>query len=419
MGQQFALAPNETRRYTRTKNAAQSLRLRVDVPLLGTVITLLVFGLLMVFSASWDVSLRLYGSHYGIFARQVRWLALGSIIMAVLVFSSYKWIPRFVVPAMGVAIALLLAVLLFGEGRFGSIRTLFEGSIQPSELAKLVTILYLAVWLHAKKERLHDVSLGLVPLGLILGIVGGLIMRQPDLSAALTIFILGGMLFFLAGGDIKQIIFLVVIAVFVGWVMVQFNPTGSERMGTYIPGLEDPLNASYHVRRSLGAFVNGGWLGTGISNGTVKLNHLPLPHSDSIFAVVGEELGVWGSTLTVILYGMILWRGMVIARNAPDNLGRLLAAGLSFWLVMEAFFNMSGMLGLLPFAGNALPFVSSGGSSLIVSMVAIGILLNISRLSVEERAKEERRSFSEIVGLRRGNRRGRVSRARRARTAGK
>jgi len=419
MGQQFAIAPNQTRRYTRTKNAAQALRLRVDVPLLGTVITLLAFGLLMVFSASWDVSLKLYESHYGIFTRQVRWLVLGSGIMAVLVFINYKWISRFVVPAMGVAIALLLAVLVFGEGRFGSIRTLFEGSIQPSELAKLVTILYLAVWLHAKKERLHDVSLGLVPLGLILGIVGGLIMRQPDLSAALTIFILGGMLFFLAGGDIKQIIFLVVIAVFVGWVMVWFNPTGSERMGTYIPGLEDPLNASYHVRRSLGAFVNGGWLGTGISNGTVKLNHLPLPHSDSIFAVVGEELGVWGSTLTVILYSMILWRGLVIARNAPDNLGRLLAAGLSFWLVMEAFFNMSGMLGLLPFAGNALPFVSAGGSSLIVSMVAIGILLNISRLSVEERAKEERRNFSEIVGLRRGNRRGRVSRTRRARTAGK
>ena len=244
-------------------------------------------------------------------------------------------------------------------------------------------------------------------------------MRQPDLSAAITIFILGGMLFFLAGGDIKQIIFVVVVAVFVGWVIVWFNPTGNERMGTYLPGLKDPLEASYHVQRSLGAFVKGGWWGAGISAGTVKLNYLPLPHSDSIFAVVGEELGVWGSILMVFLYGMILWRGLVIARNAPDDLGRLLAAGLSFWLVMEAFFNMSGMLGLLPFAGNALPFVSAGGSSLIISMMAIGILLNISRLSVEERAKEERRNFSEIVGLRRRDRRGRVSRSRRTRTARK
>ena len=151
----------------------------------------------------------------------------------------------------------------------------------------------------------------------------------------------------------------------------------------------------------------------------VKLNSFPLPHSDSIFAVVGEELGVSGAILLVGLYGMLLWRGLVIAHNAPDELGRLLAAGLSFWLVMEAFFNMSGMLGLLPFAGNALPFVSAGGSSLLVSMAAIGILLNISRISTEKRAKEERRTLGEIVGLRRGNRRGRVSRSRRARTARK
>jgi cell division protein FtsW len=169
----------------------------------------------------------------------------------------------------------------------------------------------------------------------------------------------------------------------------------------------------------LGAFVNGGWIGTGISNGTVKLNNLPLPHSDSIFAVIGEELGVWGSTLMVILYGVILWRGMVIARNAPDELGRLLAAGLCLWLVMEAFFNMAGILGLLPFAGNALPFISAGGSSLVVSMMAIGILLNISRFSTAKRDQEERRTFSEVVGLRRWYRRGRVSRSRRTRTARK
>ena len=419
MGQRVALASDRTRRYTRKKNAAQSLRLKVDVPLLGTIATLLGFGLLMVFSASWDVSLELYESHYGVFARQLLWLGLGTVIMTVLVFINYHWLARFVVPAMVVAVVLLAGVLIIGEGRFGSVRTVNKGSIQPSELAKLVVILYLAVWLFAKKERLHDVSLGLMPLALILGVVGGLIMRQPDLSAAITIFILGGILFFLAGGDIKQIIFLVVMAVFVGWIVVWFNPTGNERMGSYIPGLKDPLNASYHVQRSLGAFINGGWLGTGISDGTVKLNNFPLPHSDSIFAVVGEELGVWGAVLMVILYGMLLWRGLVIARNAPDELGRLLAAGLSFWLVMEAFFNMSGMLGLLPFAGNALPFVSAGGSSLIVSMMAIGILLNISRLSVEKRAKEERRTFSEIVGLRRGNRRRRVSRARRTRTARK
>jgi cell division protein FtsW len=417
MGQRVAVAPKRTQRYADTKNAGQALRLRIDVPLLGAIVTLLAFGILMVFSASWDVSLYLYDSHFGVFTRQLLWLGVGSIMMAALIFIDYRWIARLVVPAMGVTIAMLVAVLVINEVRLGSARTVNEGSVQPSELAKLVTVLYLAVWLFAKKERLHDVWLGLVPLGLILGLLGGLILRQPDLSAALTIFILGGMLFFLAGGDIKQIIILVVIAVLVGWIIVWFNPTGNERMETYLPGLRDPLDASYHVRRSLGAFVNGGWLGTGISNGTVKLNNLPLPHSDSIFAVVGEELGVWGATLMVILFGIILWRGLAIARNAPDGLGRLLAAGLSFWLVMEAFLNMGGILGLLPFAGNALPFVSAGGSSLVVSMMAIGILLNISRFSEEKREREERRTFSEVVGLRRWYRRGRVSRSRRHRTA--
>ena len=416
MGQRLVLTSNRSRSYTRAASAQPTLRLKVDVPLLAIVITLLAIGILMVFSASWDFSLTNYGSHTYIFARQLQWLALGTLITIALVFVNYHWLSRFVVPMMLVTIAMLFVVLFINEVRHGATRTVSGGSYQPSELAKLVIILYLAVWLFAKKERLHDVNIGLLPLGMILGVVGGLILRQPDLSATITIFILGGMLFFLAGGDLKQIIILVVIAVLVGWIVVWFNPTGNERMGTYLPGLKDPLDASYHVRRSLGAFVNGGWLGTGISDGTVKLNDLPLPHNDSIYAVIGEELGVWGAVLMVILYGLLLWRGLVIARNAPDDLGRLIAAGLSFWLVMEAFFNMAGMLGLLPFAGNALPFISAGGSNLIVSMVAIGILLNISRLSVEKQDQEQRRTLGEIVGLRRWDRRGRVSRTRRTRS---
>jgi len=420
MGQRVVLVASSAKQSSslaRGETRAKDAHLKIDVPLLVTVFTLLAVGVLMVFSASWDFSWKVYDSSSYIFLRQLMWLGIGTAVAALLVFFNYHWLTRFVVPAMLATVGLLFVVLVINEVRHGAARSMTGGSIQPSELAKLVIILYLAVWLYAKEERLHDVSLGLIPLGLMLGVVGGLILRQPDLSAAITVFILGGMLFFLAGGDLKQISFLVVIALLVGWVIVWFNPTGSERMGTYLPGLRDPLEASYHVRRSLGAFVNGGWFGAGISNGTVKLNDLPLPHNDSIYAVIGEELGVWGAGLIVILYGLILWRGLVIARNAPDGLGRLLAAGLSFWLVMEALFNMAGMLGLLPFAGNALPFISAGGSSLVVSLMAVGILLNISRLSVEKRAQEERRTFHEVVGLRRWNRGGRVSRPGRARTA--
>ena len=417
MGQQVAVAPRTTRKPARKKDAQRSLRLKVDVPMLVGVISVLAIGILVVFTASWDFSWKIYGSYTYIFTRQLLWLALGLAVAGVLIFVDYRWLARFVVPMLVVTGVLLVSVLMVSEERHGAIRTILDGSIQPSELAKLVIILYVSVWLASNQLRLHDVSLGLIPLGLILGGVGGLILRQPDLSAALTIFILGGMLFFLAGGETKQIIFLVVIAMLAGWVIVWFNPTGSERMGTYIPALQDPLAASYHVRRSIGAFVSGGWLGAGITQGTVKLNDLPLPHNDSIYAVIGEEFGVWGAALMVLVYVFLLWRGLVIAKNAPDDLGRLLAGGLSFWLAMEAFFNMAGMLSLLPFAGNALPFVSAGGSSMLVSMAAVGILLNISRLSAEKQEQEERRTFSEIVGLRRWDRRGRVSRTRRTRSA--
>jgi cell division protein FtsW len=287
------------------------------------------------------------------------------------------------------------------------------GSIQPSELAKLVTVIYLAVWLYSKHEYLSDINFGLLPLAGILGALGGLIFVQPDLSAVITILFLGGTLFFLAGGDLRQIGIMLVVAVLVGWLVVAVNQTGGERVASYLVGLKDPTNASYHVQRSLEAFVNGGWFGVGIGNARTKLTGLPVPPTDSIFAVVGEETGVLGSTTLVVMYVILLWRGLGIARRAPDLLGTLLAAGLSLWIAMEALVNMAVMLNLLPFAGNALPFISAGGSNLVVSLAAVGILMNISRSSV--RVKEnEGRSFIAVVDLRGRNRRRRVSRSRRA-----
>ncbi len=388
------------------------VRLGVDVPMVLVVATLMIFGLLMVYSASWDYSFILTGSPTRIFARQVLWMVLGSVAATILAFLNYHNWRRLSVPAMGVTILALIAVLFISEERHGAVRTMLGGSIQPSELAKLVTVIYLAVWLYSKQGQLSDVNFGLVPLAGILGIVGGLIFVQPDLSAVLTIFFLGGILFFLAGGDLRQIGLLVVVALLVGWLVVVVNRTGSERVASYLAGLKDPTHASYHVQRSMEAFVRGGWFGVGIGNAQTKLTGLPVPPTDSIFAVVGEETGVIGSTFLVALYVILLWRGLGIARRAPDLLGTLLAAGLSLWLAMEAFVNMAVMLNLLPFAGNALPFISAGGSNLVVSMAAIGILINISRLSSQPQA-EDGRSHVAVVDLRRRDRRRRVSRARR------
>jgi cell division protein FtsW len=295
-------------------------------------------------------------------------------------------------------------------------RTLFQGSGQPSEFAKLAVVIYLAVWLFARKEQLGSVSFGLLPLSVILGIIGGLILLQPDLSATVTIFIIGGIMFFLAGGDLRQILFFLVIGILVGWVVFTFHPTGSQRLSEYVISIQDLTQAPLHLSRSLEALVKGSWFGVGIGRAETKLTGLPVPPTDSIFAVIGEEVGILGSTVIIVLNVVLLWRGLKIAQVAPDGLGKLLAAGLSIWLAIEAFINMAVIVGLVPFAGNALPFISYGGSNLFVSLAAIGILLNISRVSARSQEKEER-SLNAVIDLRRRDRRWGVSSSRRTKGA--
>jgi cell division protein FtsW len=382
----------------------------VDLPLMLVMIAILVFGLLMVFSASWDFSLAMYAAPMHMFNRQVLWLGLGLVLAYILSRIDYHSWRTLSVPLMLGTIGLLVAVLFVNEIRNGAVRTLLGGSIQPSELAKVVTIIYLAVWMHSKREQMHDIQWGLIPLAVILGTVGGLIYIQPDLSATATVFVLGGLLFFIAGGDLRQIAFLLVIAIFVGVLVVQVSSTGQQRVSSYVSGLKDPTLASYHVRRSFEAIVKGGWFGVGIGRANTKLTGLPVPPTDSIFAVIAEELGVFGATGTVLLYVVLVWRGLRIAEKAPDMLGSLLASGLTFWLALEAVINMLVMVGLVPFAGNALPFISAGGSNLVASLAAIGILLNVSRQIESGADREEWRNLGATIDLRGRNRRRGLSR---------
>ncbi len=399
------------------RTPALQARRTPDLPLLVGTAVLIVFGLIMMYSASWDYSLAQYGAPMYMFERQVMWLGVGLICAGVLALVDYHRLRKVIVPAMILTIVLLLAVLFMNEVLLGAKRSLYEGSYQPSELAKLVTIVYLSVWLYAKREHLHDVSLGLVPLGVILGVVGGLIYQQPDLSAAGTVLIMGGLLFFLAGGALKQIGLLLIVAVAAGYVVVQISPTGHERVAEFLAGLKDPTQASYHVQRSFEAIVNGGLFGVGLGRAQSKMTGLPVPPTDSIFAVVVEELGLLGAALLIALYVFVVWRGFVIARRAPDMLGTLLATGLAAWIAVEASINMMVLVGLLPFAGNALPFVSAGGSNLVASLAAIGIVLNVSRQEGPVIEEEERRPVSAAPNLRRWHRRRRVSRPRRAASA--
>src|SRR5919109_1435286 len=396
---------------------AKKPRRGVDIPLILAVVALTVFGLIMLYSASFDFSFNLFGSPTHMFARQVKWLGVGILLAFGLSRFDYHYWRNVVVFAMLATIGLLVTVLFINEIRLGASRSLYEGSYQPSEVAKLISIIYIAIWLYAKRDFLHDISLGLIPLGIILGIIGGLIYLQPDISAAGTVLILGGLLFFLAGADIRQIVFLLFLAVFIGWVVVQFSATGQDRVASFLAGLQDPTHASYHVQRSLEAVIKGGIFGVGLGQADTKLTGLPFAPTDSIFAVIVEELGLFGAVLLMSLYAVLVWRGLIIARRAPDMLGTLLASGITFWIGIEALINMAVMVGLMPFAGNALPFISAGGSNLVSTLSAIGIILNISRQSGESVKKEEKdwRSFGAVVDLRRGNGRRSVSRSRRSR----
>lgn len=384
-----------------------------DLILIAVIIALSIFGLLMLYSAGTDFSLQTYGSATYIFNKQLLWMAIGAMTAFLLSRIDYHLWQKIAVPLMAITVVLLIAVLINNEVRNNAVRTFFGGSVQPSELAKLATIIYLSVWLYSKREHMHDFQLGLIPLAFILGSIGGLIFLQPDLSAAVTIFVLGWLLFFLAGGEMRQIILFSIVALAAGWLVVQFSSTGRARISSYVAGLKDPLQSSDHVLWSLEAIFKGKLFGVGIGQATTKLIGLPFSATDSIFAVIVEELGLVGAAGLTGLYGILAWRGMKIASKAPDSLGSVMAAGLTFWITFEAVINMAVMVGLLPFAGNALPFVSAGGSNLISTLAALGILLNISRQSgVAALAAEERKMYSASINLRGRDRRRGVPRTR-------
>jgi cell division protein FtsW len=392
------------------KKRGRQVQLGLDVPLLLATITLTIFGLVMVFSASWDFSYIIHDSNTYMFGRQALFAVLGILSAVLAYFLDYHHWRRLALPMMAVTVIALGAVFLVNEVRYGAARTLSEGSFMPSEAAKLVTIIYLSVWLYAKRNQINKIGFGLFPLGVIIGIMGGLILAQPDISAVITLVILGGILFFLAGGELRQIFILLMIVVLMGWVIVQVQPTAKQRIADYYNGLQDPTSASYHVQRSIEAFSRGGFFGVGIGNAQTKLTGLPVPPTDSVFAVVAEETGVLGTTVLIGFYVLVAVRGMKVSREAPDMLGALLAAGLTFWIILEALINMAMMVGLLPFAGNALPFISLGGSNLMVTLFSIGIIMNISRLSKMPEAANERNQHA-FDGISRSNRRRDQSRA--------
>ncbi|WP_082389968.1 FtsW/RodA/SpoVE family cell cycle protein [Ornatilinea apprima] len=419
MGESTFVASQETTQPRARQRPVHSLRLQMDVPLVLIVASLLVIGLLAVYSSSWEFSLREYEDTSGVFLRQVGFVLLGSGVAVVLSMFDYHLYRKLAVPMMLATIGLLVLVIILNRNNDAEYsRTLFGASVQPSELAKLVAIIYLTVWLASKQAQLNSLSIGLVPMMVILGITAAIIMIQPDFSAAITVVLLGITLFFLAGSDLRQIILLVLIIALMGVLVYFISDTAQERINNFEIGLKTPTEAAYHVKRAFEAVIKGGLFGVGIGRGTTKyMGGLPVPWTDSIFAIVAEETGLIGASVLVLLFLAFIWRGTLIANRAPDLSGKLLAGGVTFWIGFEAILNIAGLLNLAPVAGNALPLISAGGSNMVATLAGIGILFNVARSDHRKQTDTEGRNYRAVVDLRGRNGGRRVSR--RGRSAGR
>ena len=357
-------------------------KLKSDKLLFLATFVLVCLSVVMVYSASAVLAMDKIGNPYYYLFKQGAWAVLGLFMLWVVMRLDYRNLRQPVViwTALG-GVALALVLVLFMPARNGSHRwfAMFGITLQPSELAKLAVILFTAALLERRMHRIDEVGYSLVPIAGATGLVAGLVLIEPDFGTALSILAIVCVMIFAAGISYRYIIGTALVMLPVIGVVLLSAGYRRRRLLSFLNPEADPLGAGYQFIQSRIAIGKGGIFGQGVMDGTQKLFYLPEPHTDFIFAVIGEELGLIGATLIVICFGVIAWRGFRAAALAPDRFGAFLAIGLTTMIVLQAFFNMSVVLGLVPNKGIALPFVSAGGSSLLISLMGMGILLNVSQ----------------------------------------
>jgi len=390
-----------------------------DVGVMLSVAGLIVIGLMMVYSATFDWSFQEYGSSFHIALRQITWTGMGLVVLVAFALVPYEWWREAAVPIMGGTLVLLVLVLLLGDKRFGAQRSFWNGSIHPGELTKLTMVIYIAAWLSSKGDQIRDISYGLIPFGVLIGVVTGLIVAQPDLGTAVLVALTSLAVFFFAGADIFQLAGGGVVSLLTFLVLVSRFPHASKRVDEWMQVWRDPHMAGHHMQQTLIALGSGGPFGVGLGQGQQKLGYLPTPHTDAIFAVLGEETGLMGCLLVIGLFAFFAYRGFKITMEAQDPFASLLACGVTCWITFQALINLGVVTGLLPFTGMALPFISSGGSGLVTAMAGIGLLLSVSRGRVPGRQPRRREESSKYASLDRrwGNGGARVPRSSRRTSA--
>ncbi|MDX9850234.1 MAG: FtsW/RodA/SpoVE family cell cycle protein [Anaerolineaceae bacterium] len=392
----------------------------IDFPLVLIVLALYLFGLVILYSASMPMAY--YASEpttpWNYVSRQAIFGLTGLAGAFFIAWIDYRVWKKFMLPALLATWAVLFLVLIVGSFKHGSTRTFFDGSVQPSEISKVLIILYLSFWIKEKQESLKKFTFWVVPIGFIIGGTGVLLALEPDFSAVLTLVMISGIILFLSNLDWKQIVLIGCVAVLTFFIIIRVTSTGSTRWGQFITGYNDPHQALTQVKRSIESVVNGGFFGVGIGQGTVKFTGLEVGQSDTIFTVIAEELGLMGSIVVIILFLLLLWRGFKISLESENLAGRLIAGGISSWIVLEAFINVASLFNIVPIGGNTLPFFSLGGSSLVSILTGIGFILSVGRVNQIKKI-QERSSYSAVVDLRWRDRRRSVPRTRRPASHGR
>ena len=354
---------------------------KVDLWTFIAVIMLLSLGLVMVFSASSVMGLADAGNPYHYVQRQSILAVVGLILMFVLMKVDYHIFKPLALPGLVISFVLLVAVLFVGTGPLGTTRWIrIAGfNLQPSEVAKLVMVNYVAVYLATKREKARKFFSGLLPVLLITAAQSVLIMLEPDFGTGVALIFTVVVVLFAGGVHLGQLSFVGLAAVPVLAYLLTRKEYRVRRLFAFLDPWSDPTDTGWNVIQSLLAIGSGGLFGLGLGNSKQKFSYLPEHHTDFIFAILCEELGFLGGITVLLLYLVIAWRGLRIAMRAPDLYGSLLAIGITSMIAFQALLNIGVVTGSLPVTGIPLPFISHGGSSLLISLAGVGILLNISR----------------------------------------
>lgn len=356
-----------------------------DYSIIFIVVTLLAIGLIMILSASSIRSYNLYGDSFYLFKRQLVFAIIGITFMLLFMNINYRIYQKFAKLILLLTIGILIAVLMPGIGRMagGSRRWIDFGilGIQPSEMAKMGLVFYMARFISQKQEKLSSFIQGVVPLVIVFALVFGLILLEPDLGTGVTMAGTFFIMLFTAGVKIIHLFYLIAGGFPLLLYFIMSEDYRRERLFAFLNPWLDPLDTGYHIIQSLIALGTGGIFGVGLGNSRQKFLYLPEPGTDFIFAVLGEELGLIGAMVVILLYFALAWRGLKIALSVNDMFGSMLALGLTSMIVLQAFINIGVVTSSIPITGITLPFISYGGTSLVIMLSGIGILLNISKFS--------------------------------------